>query len=631
MNSTKLKDGLNQNLKLITQLIGQICFNRFEEIYWSKIGSMIHENAKIDLIWRKIGRRLIKQQNTFYLENLMKLLILNSDHYEQIEWYLGFNLDESKSDHESTIKYLLTNKFLLINHFSLDKQILIDNIIGYLANFKSNWFKQTLHQLISIWSNGTLIRHQTKDQHFYLCRILVCCIRFMIRLEIKMDKDQFQSMILHAAEIHLRIIELDKRNRGLFVVEKLINYLNETKLEDKLDFEIELNDEIDFLIGILDEKKKVRTKKETIKNYEKENDEKENEMNYDFVKASDDDDDLIPYDLSNDTPLLNTKKPIYLKDCLEGLTNEEDLEFNSICIQSLADLIEKNTAQASELAVDFIRVLLFSNNEDKELIEIRFKTMVKLCCLNPLDSANYLTKQVYDRNLTINRKMEVLDLIVDSARELSSLENRKSIEDTNQIRSIHNIVRVKRPEYEKIIEDRLKSKTKMICSSHKLPMATKNAFQPFVNQFFYPLINNYDHKDVTLRFDEDDYFVLGKLMLTLAELIKSVSQTHLTRKMSIALIDFLNVFKNHPESYVRKSITICIHSILTNVPNYFLFEDLQTDLLSLRDFLINLKQLDPETFHSHGVLTLYTLEEQINDYQNKIRTDEKIKRIQITN
>ena len=307
--------------------------------------------------------------------------------------------------------------------------------------------------------------------------------------------------------------------------------------------------------------------------------------------------------------------------------NAEDVEYNATCLDCLPELIERNRPQAGELSVDFIRVLLFLDYDD-ETKAIRFKSMVKLASLDPARSAPYLTGQVYDQNTSIVRKLEVLDVIVAGARELSSRQSAGALED-NQIRSIQNIVRQPKRDYEKIIEERVKAKTRYLCPTasalHKLPAASRNEFLPHVNHFFYPLINNFDRKDVALKFNEDDYFVLGKLIVTLAELLKAVSQTHVTHKLAVALIDFLNAFKNHPESYVRKSITIAIHSILTNVSGFFLFEELQADLMSFRDFLVAQKQTDPETFHSHGVLVLYALEEQLNAYQTSLRTGDRMK------
>lgn len=647
--SKNLKDGKNQNLSSITQLIGQICFNKQETIYWSKIGQRVLDNSIDDLIWRKIGRRLIKQQNTIYLESIIRPLLMNATNYEQIEWYLDSELVNEKSNqqidkdgsHKSTIKHLLTNKFLLINYYPSTKhQALIENIVGYLINYNLQLFKKTLYNVLSIWSNATLIRHQNKDQHYYLCRILICSLKYMIKLNVKLDLNEFLILVLHGAETHLKMVELDKRNCGLFVVEKLTNYLNKDndKLEDKLDFEIELNDETKYLNDILNEKFNKDHKKATDKNHEVKNEKKVNdkvyddkEYEYDKMSLSNNEDDLIPYDMSNDLPFIKTKKPIYLKDCLEGLMNNEEIDYNSTCLQCLPELIDKNRSQAKELNVDFIRVLLFLDNEDEDLKDIRFKTMIKLCNLDPIKSAQYLTNQFFDRNLSIVRKLEVLDVIVESAKELSSLENPNLIED-HKIKSIQKIVKHPKPEYERIVEERIKSKTRYLfptSTNHQPLVPLKNDFVQYVNHYFYPLINNYDKKDITLKFNEDDYFVLGKLILALAELLKSVSQTHLTRKMAIALIDFLNVFKNHQESFVRKSIVLGIHSILTNVPNYLLFEELQTDLLSFRDFLINLKQSDPETFHNQGVLVLYKLEEQLNDYRNRIKSDQKMKNIRI--
>lgn len=623
-----LKNGFDQNLLLITNLIGKICFNKYEDIYWSRIGNRILINSKDDLIWRKIGRRLMKQQdNTFHLENLIRPLLLNADNYDQIEWYLGEQLIKES---DQAILHLLTNKFILLKHFPVDNQNLVENLIGYLIHYNLESFEEMLYNLLTVWSNSTLVRHQINDQHFYLCRILICSLKHMIELQFKLDQKKHLSVILHAAETHLKMVELEKRNTGLFVVEKLINYLNKQniKLEDKLNFEIDPNDKnVQVLIKIF-EGDSNKSKKATVDRQEEKIKPFDNhKLDLEYIEPKDIDDDLIPYEITNDKPLI--KRPIYLKDCLEGLMNTEDLEWNHICLESLPELIDKNRSQSKELAIDFIRTLIFLENEDEELKSIKFKSMVKFCNLNPLNSAKYLTDRIYDQNLTIIRKLEVLDVIVESAKQLSSLEN-GSLSGETTIRSIQNIVRQQpKKEWERIIEERVKSKTKVLCSSAKLPLSSRNEFMNCVGHFFYPLINNYDKKEITLKFNEDDYFVLGRIILTLAELIKSVSQTHVTRKMAISLIEFLNVFKYHPESYVRKSITFCIHSILTNVPNYFLFEDLQAELFGLRDFLISLKQSDPETFHSHGVLVLYTLEEQLNDYKNRLKMTEKMQKIKI--
>ena len=632
---------------MITELIGRICFNRHEAIYWSVVGRRVLENAVQDPIWRKIGRRLINQANAFYREALVKQLLMNAADHEQVEWFLGTDLNDERNGNCSTIRHLLTNKFLLISYSpAFENQRLIENTIGYLAHRANReLFESTLHNVLSVWSNATLVRHQTTDQHNYLCRILACSLRHMMRLRMKLDSGRFLSVILHGGETHLKMVEPVKRNSGLFMVQKLVNYLhadNEKMNGEQLDFEIDLNDAaVRYLNAILEGKSEALGKGTSPLGESKANtlgkpkDKKEeDEAMYDYEPAigNDDEDDLVPYDMSGDVPVIKTKRPIYLKDCLEGLMNSEDVEYNSTCLDYLPELIEKNPWQARELNVDFIRVLLFLDCEDEdERKQLRFRSMVKLCNLDPDRSAQYLTSQVYDQNLSIVRKLDVLDIMVESARQLSSGES--AIDERQTVKSIQNIVRQPRPEYEKIIEERVKAKTRYLCPTskamHKLPAGVPNGFVPHVNEYFYPLIANYDKADVTLKFHEDDYFVLGRLIVTLAELLKAVSQTHLTRKMAVALIDFLNVFRNHPESYVRKSITIAIHSILSHVPSFFLFEDLQADLLSFRDFLVGLKQIDPETFHSHGVLALYTLQEQLNDYQASQRSGRQMKEIKI--
>ena len=55
-------------------------------------------------------------------------------------------------------------------------------------------------------------------------------------------------------------------------------------------------------------------------------------------KDYDSDDDLVPYDLSNDVKISNTKQPAYLRDCLDGLIYSEDVEKIELCLNSVENL-----------------------------------------------------------------------------------------------------------------------------------------------------------------------------------------------------------------------------------------------------------------------------------------------------
>jgi hypothetical protein len=64
---------------------------------------------------------------------------------------------------------------------------------------------------------------------------------------------------------------------------------------------------------------------------------------------SDSDDDLIPYDLSNDVLVTKTKQPAYLRDCLDGLIYSEDPEKVELCIKSVQSLCKNYHHELNEV------------------------------------------------------------------------------------------------------------------------------------------------------------------------------------------------------------------------------------------------------------------------------------------
>ena len=65
----------------------------------------------------------------------------------------------------------------------------------------------------------------------------------------------------------------------------------------------------------------------------------------------DSDDDLIPYDLSNDIKVTKTKQPAYLRDCLDGLIYSEDVEKIELCLKSVENLCNNYHYELREVSI----------------------------------------------------------------------------------------------------------------------------------------------------------------------------------------------------------------------------------------------------------------------------------------
>jgi len=66
-------------------------------------------------------------------------------------------------------------------------------------------------------------------------------------------------------------------------------------------------------------------------------------------KDDDSDDDLVPYDLSNDVKISKTKQPAYLRDCLDGLIYSEDVEKIELCLNSVENLCKNYHFELNEV------------------------------------------------------------------------------------------------------------------------------------------------------------------------------------------------------------------------------------------------------------------------------------------
>ena len=72
---------------------------------------------------------------------------------------------------------------------------------------------------------------------------------------------------------------------------------------------------------------------------------------YDAYLNNNSDDELEPYDMSNDRKSVTTKPPVYVRDCMEGLINSEKPDQIEVCIKAASVLIRKHTSTVNEVGV----------------------------------------------------------------------------------------------------------------------------------------------------------------------------------------------------------------------------------------------------------------------------------------
>lgn len=95
--------------------------------------------------------------------------------------------------------------------------------------------------------------------------------------------------------------------------------------------------------------------------------------------SDDDEDDLMPYDLSNDVPLAKTKQPAYLRDCLDGKLVKLFVKFPR---REIFEFV-------------FFSALIYA--DDPEKIEITLKSVENLC-----ETYHFELQEVFQKKLLSN-------------------------------------------------------------------------------------------------------------------------------------------------------------------------------------------------------------------------------------
>lgn len=317
----------------------------------------------------------------------------------------------------SNWKYILTTKIPLMCYYKDDN--LVINLISYLAQFLNNnrILIELLIKLLNIWGDKSALNHTSVEQHKYITKLIIMCVRKCKHHLNRNEKDNIQRLLFSGISVHLESTDIILRAMGMSVGEIFTNELSESDDAPKLLFEYNnMPDEIIDLVQSLKnlaveikvskEKKQIKRndliteniefntlgdkklyelgiecnllpKKNIEEKYNKNNqisinNSKEsiilnkqnlkdniiNKSNIESDSELDSDDDLIPYDMSHDTKVSKKLRPAYLRDLRDNLVNEKNSNNPDIFSESLEICEELILSQLPNDDVSFAIELL---------------------------------------------------------------------------------------------------------------------------------------------------------------------------------------------------------------------------------------------------------------------------------
>lgn len=533
-----------------------------------------------------------------------------------------------------------------------DKALL--SLVRYISSVDMGLLKQLLENVLNLWSKRITLQKLSQMEHLNLSKLLMTSAKFYYLNDKNKTQDDFEmkSLLHKGLRHHLECPDNLQRYIGMKTVEIVFNVIvgPSAPEEEQLKFDYEgISDtskgkilhEIDILNNSIQLENKVTelnngTNLEILlenfmsnqntevkissRNTEQIIPERKVDDFYEIEQPpskslkmeldSDDDDDLRPYDMSNDTPQILDKKPKFLLDLLATLSTKcENYEYFESALSTAESLIRSQLPRSdSRIGVDLIQLFLtlemqyYYENFD----ETKFKCCVAICSIHPAECAEFICRQFHTENSCYNASLRILmlQILAGTTKELcGATENEKeNFNSSNFVTSATVSTHLRKFQFEnehekrlslarQTIRLRLREKTKRYFSKTKTYFNSKlNRFHPVVGTFFFSLIRGNRTKQMLyVKYDriaqDIDTMLLVNFLHTLSIIVMGAQNCPLLPTMAREVFDMCSFVRFSHEPRVRLSCLELLGITLVTTPEYVLIEQFNDRLLELRCWL----------------------------------------------
>uniref|UniRef100_A0ABM5F0V3 Telomere length regulation protein TEL2 homolog n=1 Tax=Pogona vitticeps TaxID=103695 RepID=A0ABM5F0V3_9SAUR len=602
-----LRGGLDCSISFVSQVLGKTCVHGKQQEILNVLVPQLTERTQSDCIWQRMCWRLVESVPDRWMEAVICGFVRVSARPAALSRLLGNVVIKSKK-----AQFVMTQKLLLLQ-YSYPTSVL-QTLLGYLAldSTRRPLLNKILKELLETWGSSSAVKHSPAEQQLYISKAILICLSHLKEEEIMSSRQELLTSLMEGMKCHLDSNLPRIRHMGMVVGECVSARMMPEG--PALKFTYVEDDEIRELKSLLiqrPEETSVSDPPSVDENSSPSSPDLQFGLKPDSVASEeevaqgtdselDSDDDLVPYDMSQDKELKKINAPTYIRDCIEILTGPEDADKWEATVSVLETLIRRNAAAAREASAELAKVLL--HLEEKSYIasfaELRQGALVAVLVTDPITVTRYLTSEFYSLNYSLRQRMDILDALAGAARELS----RPLCLESKPLPSLkHPSIQVlssdgSSPVWQKVVDERIKKKTRRFAKgpSHVEPSSAPNRFAPVAGHFFFPLLQNFDRPMTTFDLLGDDHLVLGRLLHTLAILMHCAANSGVATAMGKALLEFVWALRFHVDAYVRQGLLTSVSSTLLSVPAEHLLEDMTEELMETRFWLADVAEKDPD-------------------------------------
>ncbi|XP_037546757.1 telomere length regulation protein TEL2 homolog [Nematolebias whitei] len=600
-----LKGGTDCSLGFVAQTLGKVCIQGHSGLVLAVMAPRLCACTRSDMLWRRVCWKLLENIPQRWMESVLVGLVQAVSGPDALGRIIGNLVLTNKK-----AQFVITHKLLLLQ-YKYETRVL-RTVLGYLAADEDRrpLLIQVIRSVSQAWANPSAVKHTPLEQQLYVSKALLLSVSLLKDSELQELRSELLQCMLGGMQSHLDSCVLRVRNMGMVVGECLSARMDFSGAE--LKFEYEQDEETRELLSLITPDTCDEPEPELVNRGDSAENTSETSASTQNVTSQstpgrtdpgsdlDSDDDLTPYDMSEDQEMRRASPPRYLRDCLETLISSEDAERVELSLRAAESLVRTNVFAAREISVQMTKVLL--HMEDKYSIRgflsVRQATMVALTVTDCIPVTQYLTTEFYSLNYSLRQRLDILEVLALAAQELSAPISDKNVSSSGAPTSsaVTPYLSEDPVHWRQVVEKRIQSKTKRISKGATLPAAppTPNRYAPVAGYFFFPLLRNYDKPQVTFDLLGSDHLVLGRLIHTLGLLMHLAVNAPIAAQMGCALLDFVWTVRYHVDQMVRRGVLFAVCSIFLSMPSQSLLVDFSDQLLETRTWLADVAEGDPD-------------------------------------
>lgn len=515
---------------------------------------------------------------------------------------LSFPLDER-------CNRLLCSKLLFLR--GLTGRRVGRNVLTLLSQNQETLLKVAT-DLLTVWSEKNALLLTSAEQHEFITQCLIMALDLLQPDVLRDKRVELHRILREGVNHHLESPELSVRVVGMHVAEVCTKRIHPDGPELKFDYEPSLVRQFQNLLSPeeLEEEKELQDFEFLLTKWGRQEDgqisrpalsrsqqERSATIHPDTKPEAtenlDSDDDLEPYDMSEDTVESKYEAPHYIRDLMEMLGNvqseAEEYEKLRLSLDAAEKIIrEQLPREHPSLTSPLLSILIHLQDKFSlpDFFSLRRRALIAVGISQPSEAAQFLTREFYQVNYSVVQRLDMLHVITAVANELSSQPPLKgdSISSTSA-----------RPATE-LVQERIESRTRRFfpsSSTRQEPVKFVNRFSPLAGMFFFPLAEKLDRCLAHLSLMDQDFVLLSNLLRTLASILHSAGPVPVVRRMARTLVDAVWVLRLHSQSSVREaSLTAYIQTLLS-LDGHQLATEYALEIADWKDWLIFSMERDP--------------------------------------